>query len=124
MVDAINVDDDGGEQPAPATTSRAAAGVGGATGAAQQTAAGGDAAQGSDTTDCMICLDALAESGNHRAVCLACGHIFGQACVLKWLAQNKSCPHCKKRQVQKVPMPHVVHASWHGSHARPSLTEY
>ena len=34
---------------------------------------------------CPICLEPWTASGDHRIVCLACGHLFGESCVLTWL---------------------------------------
>ncbi|CAO1391743.1 unnamed protein product [Diamesa serratosioi] len=48
---------------------------------------------------CAICLDNFKQVGDHRITSLKCGHIFGQACIKRWLAEQpslqRSCPQCK-----------------------------
>ena len=34
---------------------------------------------------CPICLDVWTATGEHRIVCLACGHLFGRSCIVQWL---------------------------------------
>eukprot|EP01065_Artemidia_motanka_P029465 TRINITY_DN35573_c0_g1_i1.p1 TRINITY_DN35573_c0_g1~~TRINITY_DN35573_c0_g1_i1.p1 ORF type:complete len:486 (+),score=142.92 TRINITY_DN35573_c0_g1_i1:56-1459(+) len=51
--------------------------------------------EGADKT-CVICLEPWATSGNHRAVSLPCGHIFGLACIQKWLSRTPHCCDCKR----------------------------
>ena len=43
---------------------------------------------------CLICYCPFTNSGEHRISCLACGHIFGKSCIMKWLKSAKSCPQC------------------------------
>lgn len=40
---------------------------------------------------CSICLEPWTNSGAHRLVCLKCGHLFGEACIERWL---KTVPKC------------------------------
>lgn len=50
---------------------------------------------------CPICLDYWELHGDHRPVCLKCGHIFGESCIRRWLrecsANQKLCPQCKSK---------------------------
>ncbi|XP_015121689.1 E3 ubiquitin-protein ligase RFWD3 isoform X2 [Diachasma alloeum] len=51
---------------------------------------------------CPICMEPWTNSGDHRLCSLACGHLFGHKCVLRWLkqecsAQNRRCPHCNTK---------------------------
>uniref|UniRef100_A0A034VM25 RING-type E3 ubiquitin transferase n=1 Tax=Bactrocera dorsalis TaxID=27457 RepID=A0A034VM25_BACDO len=52
---------------------------------------------------CPICLDNWEMSGEHRLVSLRCGHLFGDSCIRRWLAEsarqsgNKACPQCKAK---------------------------
>ena len=54
---------------------------------------------------CPVCLDAWSDGGPHRICALrSCGHIFGKACILKWLRKGRrgrakgkgKCPVCNK----------------------------
>ena len=47
--------------------------------------------------NCTICLEVLAERGEHRPAALRCGHIFGEECIKKWLKQKCICPQCNKK---------------------------
>nr|XP_036220295.1 E3 ubiquitin-protein ligase RFWD3 [Bactrocera oleae] len=52
---------------------------------------------------CPICLDNWEMSGEHRLVSLRCGHLFGDSCIRRWLAESarqsgiKACPQCKAK---------------------------
>ncbi|CAA3029587.1 E3 ubiquitin- ligase RFWD3 [Olea europaea subsp. europaea] len=48
---------------------------------------------------CPICFEAWSSGGDHRVCCLPCGHIYGLACIKKWLQGRGSgkCPQCKKK---------------------------
>lgn len=50
---------------------------------------------------CVICYEELDNSGEHRIVCLKCGHVFGESCITQWLAVKQDavpcCPTCKMR---------------------------
>ncbi|CAO1410733.1 unnamed protein product [Diamesa hyperborea] len=50
---------------------------------------------------CAICFDNFKQVGDHRITSLKCGHIFGQACIKRWLAEQpasqRSCPQCKMK---------------------------
>ncbi|XP_075989908.1 E3 ubiquitin-protein ligase rfwd3.L-like [Anticarsia gemmatalis] len=58
-----------------------------------------------DGETCPICLDSWGNSGSHRLVALKCGHLFGSACVERWLkaqsSKERSCPTCKSKAVLK-----------------------
>ncbi|KAF0684692.1 Aste57867_23347 [Aphanomyces stellatus] len=45
-------------------------------------------------TECTICCEKCMTSGEHRLASLACGHLFGQSCIEKWVKQSKTCPVC------------------------------
>lgn len=45
----------------------------------------------------MICLEEIADTGLHRLVSIACGHVYGESCIRKWLEKKKTCPTCKAR---------------------------
>ncbi|KAH8378650.1 hypothetical protein KR009_000479, partial [Drosophila setifemur] len=52
---------------------------------------------------CPICMDSWEMSGEHRLVSLKCGHLFGEACIRRWLGESqrqssaKLCPQCKAK---------------------------
>ena len=52
-----------------------------------------------DGATCSICLDFYDLVGQHRLVCLKCGHCFGESCIRRWIkeqqASKKCCPQCK-----------------------------
>ncbi|XP_050096669.1 E3 ubiquitin-protein ligase RFWD3 [Anopheles aquasalis] len=54
-----------------------------------------------DATVCSICLDDWTMSGDHRVVSLKCGHLFGMACIKRWLQSNpaaqRNCATCKRK---------------------------
>ncbi|XP_017043206.1 LOW QUALITY PROTEIN: E3 ubiquitin-protein ligase RFWD3 [Drosophila ficusphila] len=56
---------------------------------------------------CPICLDSWEMSGDHRLVSLRCGHLFGEACIRRWLNESqrqssvKVCPQCKTKATFK-----------------------
>ena len=56
-----------------------------------------DASDGEDHDQCIICHEEFDNSGHHRVVALACGHLFGQNCITKWLGERKTCPSCNKK---------------------------
>ncbi|KAH8281722.1 hypothetical protein KR054_002459 [Drosophila jambulina] len=49
-----------------------------------------------DSISCSICLDVWTESGAHRVVSVACGHLFGDSCIRSYLMQNSMCPICRQ----------------------------
>eukprot|EP00960_Hanusia_phi_P054004 762521-Hanusia_phi.AAC.4 len=55
---------------------------------------------------CMICFEQWTNSGEHRVVCLSCGHLFGGSCIKRWLSERKHCPTCnqaaKRRDIRTV----------------------
>lgn len=56
---------------------------------------------------CPICLDNWEMSGDHRLVSLRCGHLFGDSCIRRWLAESarqsgvKACPQCKSKATNR-----------------------
>ncbi|CAD7003287.1 unnamed protein product [Ceratitis capitata] len=56
---------------------------------------------------CPICLDNWEMSGEHRLVSLRCGHLFGDSCIRRWLAESarqsgiKACPQCKAKATNR-----------------------
>eukprot|EP00727_Mastigamoeba_balamuthi_P007673 m51a1_g3526 putative e3 ubiquitin-protein ligase rfwd3 (485) ;mRNA; r:932139-934236 len=61
------------------------------------------ASRGSSGTvgECSICLEPLLDDGDHRACCLACGHVFGVACLEQWLGEKHRCPQCSAKASKK-----------------------
>ncbi|KAH8307903.1 hypothetical protein KR059_002179, partial [Drosophila kikkawai] len=49
-----------------------------------------------DSISCSICLEVWNESGAHRVVSVACGHLFGDSCIRSYLNQNSMCPICRQ----------------------------
>jgi len=43
---------------------------------------------------CSICFDPWTNNGPHKIVSLKCGHLFGESCIKKWVANSKRCPQC------------------------------
>ena len=50
---------------------------------------------------CIICHEDFNNSGDHKVVSLACGHLFGNCCILKWLGERKACPSCNKKAARR-----------------------
>ena len=53
-----------------------------------------------DLENCSICLEPLDPRGEHRAVQLRCGHVFGSRCIDEWLQTDKKqrrCPPCQTK---------------------------
>ncbi|XP_076063774.1 E3 ubiquitin-protein ligase rfwd3.L-like isoform X2 [Oratosquilla oratoria] len=51
---------------------------------------------------CPICFEPWSNSGSHRLSSLKCGHIFGQACIERWLkGQGGKCPQCNAKATKK-----------------------
>ncbi|XP_053663144.1 E3 ubiquitin-protein ligase RFWD3 [Anopheles marshallii] len=54
---------------------------------------------------CSICLDEWTLTGDHRVVSLKCGHLFGMACIKRWMqdkpAASRSCATCKARATMR-----------------------
>ena len=55
---------------------------------------------------CSICFEPWTNSGEHRLVCLKCGHLFGENCIERWVKTNPKCPQCnmpaKKQDIRKI----------------------
>ena len=54
-----------------------------------------------EETDCPICLEVLfnnegSDGASHRLLTLACGHIYGDACIRTWLKKQDTCPKCRR----------------------------
>ncbi|KAK7865017.1 hypothetical protein R5R35_000041 [Gryllus longicercus] len=55
---------------------------------------------------CPICMDKWTNAGDHRLVCLKCGHLFGNSCIIRWLeigcpSGQRRCPQCNKKAHKK-----------------------
>ena len=48
--------------------------------------------------DCPICRENMQQPALEQefATRLACGHVFGSACLARWLCENTSCPSCRR----------------------------
>ncbi|NXS61637.1 RFWD3 ligase, partial [Brachypteracias leptosomus] len=47
---------------------------------------------------CAICFEPWTNAGEHRLSALRCGHLFGYACIARWLkGQAGKCPQCNKK---------------------------
>jgi len=60
------------------------------------------------TERCDICNETLGLPGLNgqieRAVVLPCSHVFGSACITRWLESDsayKNCPNCRRRMVYR-----------------------
>ncbi|GMH43571.1 hypothetical protein BSKO_11493 [Bryopsis sp. KO-2023] len=49
------------------------------------------------SNNCIVCYEDFTETGDHKPVAIACGHLFGEKCIRHWWTINKTCPICKKR---------------------------
>lgn len=51
-----------------------------------------------DGSLCSICMEHLESEGDHRLASLACGHLFGKACIERWITgkgkRSSLCPQC------------------------------
>jgi hypothetical protein len=45
---------------------------------------------------CHVVQELMSEQGGHRPATLKCGHIFGEACIRRWLKEKSRCPQCNK----------------------------
>nr|XP_045626298.1 E3 ubiquitin-protein ligase RFWD3-like isoform X2 [Procambarus clarkii] len=51
---------------------------------------------------CSICFEPWGNSGDHRLSSLKCGHLFGHACIIRWLkGQKGKCPQCNAKATKK-----------------------
>ncbi|KAF9929747.1 RING finger and WD repeat domain-containing protein 3 [Mortierella alpina] len=64
-----------------------------------------------EESTCSICFEPWTNSGTHRLVSIKCGHLFGENCILKWIAQHSregvvKCPECnhpaKRKDVRRI----------------------
>ena len=47
---------------------------------------------------CTICFEPWSNSGEHRIAALRCGHLFGKACIERWLrGREQRCPQCNAK---------------------------
>nr|XP_017094893.2 E3 ubiquitin-protein ligase rnf8-B-like [Drosophila bipectinata] len=53
-------------------------------------------AQNQESITCSICLSTWEESGDHRVVSLACGHLYGDSCIRAALMRASECPICRR----------------------------
>lgn len=59
-----------------------------------------DATYPKEDSACVICLSPPfpeADDLEHEPVVMPCGHIAGRSCLAGWLAENPSCPICRKQ---------------------------
>ncbi|KAG0354639.1 RING finger and WD repeat domain-containing protein 3 [Gamsiella multidivaricata] len=59
-----------------------------------------------EESTCSICFEHWTNSGSHRLVSIKCGHLFGESCILKWMAQRgrggcAKCPECNHPAMRK-----------------------
>ncbi|OIT38477.1 hypothetical protein A4A49_13100 [Nicotiana attenuata] len=58
--------------------------------------------------DCCICLAEFKQGNMCCLILPACCHRFHVACIIPWLAKNKTCPLCRTRvRVRVVPCPRI-----------------
>jgi hypothetical protein len=48
-------------------------------------------ARGAEADRCLICSDDA-----EATLVLDCGHVFGEACILRWFKQKNNCPLCRQ----------------------------
>ncbi|CAL8260121.1 unnamed protein product [Merluccius merluccius] len=56
--------------------------------------------QSDEGDTCTICFEPWAAAGEHRLATLRCGHLFGHACIVRWLKGQgpaARCPQCNKK---------------------------
>lgn len=56
---------------------------------------------GDDEKDCMICSGTYGESDDNSEIeypirLPGCQHLFGNACIHRWLRENDNCPQCRR----------------------------
>lgn len=64
---------------------------------------------------CTICQERFqnpgritrSQSRRERAVRLPCNHVFGNECITRWLAEQDTCPYCRRRFHSKATNPTV-----------------
>ena len=54
---------------------------------------------------CAICLEAWTAAGEHRLAALRCGHLFGSACIQRWLKAQGSAAKCPQVRRSRRPGP-------------------
>ena len=48
-----------------------------------------------DNSDCSICLEAM-RLNRKKVYTTSCNHTFHASCMKRWLANNDTCPYCRK----------------------------
>lgn len=70
-----------------------------------------------EESTCSICFEPWTNSGLHRLASIKCGHLFGESCILKWIAHRgragkAQCPDCKclnsRKDVRRIWSRNVV----------------
>ncbi|KAI3908349.1 hypothetical protein MKX01_027371 [Papaver californicum] len=61
----------------------------------------GDLGNEIDGVCCGICMEPWSSEGDHQVSCLPCGHVYGLACIKKWIQQCRrgpsKCPQCGRK---------------------------
>ena len=70
-----------------------------------------------DERECSICtlpfksplgiLQGLSSGPSESPLQLSCGHIYGKACLTRWLANHTTCPHCRRQLFYRSNVPEV-----------------
>ena len=70
-----------------------------------------------DERECSICtlpyrsplgiLQGLIGGPSESPLQLPCGHIYGKACLTRWLANHTTCPHCRHQLFDRSSVPEV-----------------
>ncbi|KAG0207459.1 RING finger and WD repeat domain-containing protein 3 [Mortierella sp. NVP41] len=76
-----------------------------------------------EESTCSICFESWTNSGKHRLVSIKCGHLFGEGCISKWIAQNTGngpakCPECNLTTTRKD-----IRRIWSKANLRDELDE-
>ncbi|ETO82266.1 hypothetical protein F444_03562 [Phytophthora nicotianae P1976] len=50
-----------------------------------------------ETTQCMVCLDEVADEDCISSIILPCQHVFHRECIFEWLLFQYRCPLCRAR---------------------------
>ena len=67
--------------------------------------------------ECSICtlpyqsplgiLQSLTRGPSESPLQLSCGHIYGKACLTRWLTDHTTCPHCRRQLFYRSSVPEV-----------------